>query len=99
PALRQGLRHAPSTPLGILLNQPTNLGELGAANPATLNRFAFLHAPSLPDGGVGVPYNLQPLYSPAFRLNFDLSSYSGPQLGFQTSWQRSRLANPFQSVT
>ena len=78
PALRQGLRHAPSTPLGILFNQPTNLGDLGAADSATLNRFGFLHAPTLPDEGVRIPsyrkiFSL--LFSPALRLHFDLSSF------------------------
>ena len=46
-----------------------------AADSAALNRFGFRHAPRLPDKVVRVPYNLQPRYSSAIRLNFDLSSY------------------------
>src|SRR5260370_329872 len=51
-------RLPPATPLGMPHNQLTNLGDIEAADSATLNRFGVLHAPRLPEEVVGVPYNL-----------------------------------------
>ncbi len=66
------------------LNQPPNLPEFQAADPAPLNDFVFEHAGRLPGGVLGVPYKMK-LFSgaesPRSDVSFDLSNYLAEHAG------------------